>query len=99
MYTLHTVFIHIGPPIIIQPQRVKEVPLKHLTITLQCRATGNGSLNYYWERKDSGNWVTVNNNNNRISYFITGTSGQYRCNVTNEVGSVLSPVITIYGEL
>ena len=60
-------------------------------------AAGDGSLKYYWERKDAGNWVTVNNDS-RISYIITGTTGQYRCNVTNEVGSVLSPVITVYGK-
>ena len=33
-------------------------------------------------------------NNNRTSYT-TNTTGQYRCNVTNEVGSVVSLVITI----
>ena len=78
-----------------QPQRASEVPLRDSTITLQCMAAGNGSLKYYWERKNSGRWVTVNNNNR--TYIITGTSGQYRCNVTNEAGSVLSPVITVYG--
>ena len=33
-------------------------------------------------------------NNNRTSYT-TNTTGQYRCNVTNEVGSVVSLVITV----
>ena len=84
-------------PIIIQPQRVSEVPLRSSTVTLHCRATGDGSLKYYWERDDSGNWITVDNNN-RTSYT-TGTTGQYRCNVTNEVGSVVSPMITVYGKL
>ena len=84
-------------PTIIQPQRASEVPLRSSTVTLHCRATGNGSLKYYWERNDSGNWITVDNNN-RTSYTI-GTTGQYRCNVTNEVGSVVSPVITVYGKL
>ena len=49
---------------------------------------------YYWERKDSENWITVDSNN-RTSYT-TDTTGQYRCNATNEVGSVISPVITVY---
>ena len=70
---------------------------KSLSATLKCRAAGYGSLTYYWERKDSGNWITVDNDN-RTSYT-TKTSGQYRCNVTNEAGSVLSPVITVYGML
>ena len=84
-------------PTIIQPQRASEVPLRSSTVTLRCRATGDGSLKYYWERHDLGNWITVDNNN-RTSYT-TGTTGQYRCNVTNEVGSVVSPVITVYGKL
>ena len=86
-----------GLPTIIQPQRASEVPLRSSTVTLQCTATGDGSLKYYWERNDSGNWITVGNNN-RTSYT-TNTTGQYRCNVTNEVGSVISPVITVYGKL
>ena len=85
-----------GLPTIIQPQHANEIPLRPAsTITLQCRATGDGSLKYYWERNHLGYWITVDNNN-RTSYT-TGTNGQYRCNVTNEVGSVVSPVFTIYG--
>ena len=87
-----------GLPTIIQPQHANEVPLTPAsTITLHCRATGDGSLKYYWERNDSGNWITVNNNS-RTSYT-TGATGQYRCNVTNKAGSVVSPVITVYGKL
>ena len=86
-----------GLPTIIQPQDASEVSLRSSTVTLNCTATGDGSLIYYWERNDSGNWITVDNNN-RTSYT-TVTTGQYRCNVTNEVGSVVSPVITVYGKL
>ena len=85
-----------GLPTIIQPQRPSVVPLNTPTVTLHCTATGDGPLIYYWERNDSGHWITVDNNN-RTSYT-TGTTGQYRCNVTNEVGSVVSPVITVYGK-
>ena len=83
-------------PTIIQPEHASEVPLRSSTITLECRATGDGSLKYDWEKNDSGNWITVDNDN-RASYT-TRTTGQYRCNVTNEDGSVVSPVITVYGE-
>ena len=72
--------------------------MQRLSVTLQCRASGGGSLKYYWERKESAHWITVNTNN-KMSSYITRTSGQYRCNVTNEVGSVISPVITVYGKL
>ena len=75
----------------------RAVPLKGLSVTLECRATGEGLLNYYWEKENSGNWITVNKNN--ITSYSATTSGQYRCNVTNEFGSVLSPVITVYGKL
>ena len=75
----------------------RKVPLKGSSVTLQCRATGEGSLNYYWKEEISGNWITVNSTN-MTSYTAT-TSGQYRCNVSNEVGSVVSPVVTVYGKL
>ena len=90
--------MYVDPPVLQQPSHANQLPLsRNSTITLHCRATGDGSLKYYWERNDSGNWITVDNNN-RTSYT-TGTTGQYRCNVTNEVGSVVSPVITVYGKL
>ena len=68
-----------------------------LNVTLQCRASGEGLLHYYWAKENSGNWITVNSNN--MTLHMVTTSGQYRCNVTNEVGSVVSPVITVYGKL
>ena len=84
-------------PTIKQPQHAREVPLNTSTVTLQCRATGDGSLIYYWERNDSGSWITVDSNNMRS--YTTNATGQYRCNVTNDAGSVVSPVITVYGKL
>ena len=70
--------------------------MRNSHVTLQCIATWDGgSLIHYWEKKVSENWIAVDSNN-RTSYT-TNTTGQYRCNVTNEVGSVISPVITVYG--
>ena len=101
MYVLVAVMLPLlvdgGLPTIIQPQHASEVPLRSSTVTLNCTATGDGSLIYYWERNDSGNWITVDNNNRTL--YTTVTTGQYRCNVTNEVGSVVSPVITVYGKV
>ena len=96
-HILYYYHLHLDLPILQQTSHDNQIPLRtNSTVTLQCRATGDGSLKYYWERNDSGNWITVDNNN-RTSYT-TGTTGQYRCNVTNEVGSVVSPVITVYGK-
>jgi len=87
-----------GPPVIKQPQSNNEIPLMSgSSVTVECRAAGYGSLTYYWERKDLGNWITVDNNN--MTSYIIRNIGQYRCNVTNEAGSVLSPMITVYGKL
>ena len=86
-----------GPPVIKQPQRKNYVPLKKgSSYTILCRVAGHGSLTYYWERKVSKKWTNVDNNN-KTSYKTINT-GQYRCNVTNEAGSVVSPVITVYGK-
>ena len=79
------------------PQRASKLPLDSSSAILQCRATGEGLLNYYWEKGNSKNWITVNSTN--MTSYTAKTSGQYRCNVTNEVGSVLSPVITVYGKV
>ena len=89
--------IVIGPPVIKQPQHNNNVPLKvGSSYTILCRAAGYGSLTYYWEKKVSKKWTNVDSNNK--TSFETMNTGQYRCKVTNEAGSVVSPVITVYGE-
>ena len=94
---LYCFVITAGAPVIKQPQHDTEVPIKDsVKVTLQCRAAGHGSLIYYWEKKVLENWITVDDNN--ITSYTTNTSGQYRCNVTNEAGSDLSPVTTIFGK-
>ena len=86
-----------GPPVIKQPLHKNNVPLKKgSSSNISCRAAGYGSLTYYWEKKDSKGWITVDSNNK--TSFETTNTGQYRCKVTNEAGSVVSPVITAYGE-
>jgi len=70
-----------------------------------CRASGLGTLLYSWERKSSGsNWNTVSNDNTTLSYTTdaTLTIGEYiyRCDVSNEAGSVVSnsATVNVYGE-
>ena len=72
--------------------------------TLMCSAIGSGTLRYSWERSSSGNSWTIVSGDNTTSYA-TDTSlaigvYMYRCNVSNEVGSVVSNIATmiVYGE-
>ena len=74
---------------------------KRSTVTLHCTASGYGSLTYYWERRfsEDHNWFTIDKINNMTSFTASRKSlGQYRCNVTNEAGSTISPVFTVYGK-
>ena len=94
---LYVYIIVTGPPVIKQPLHKNNVPLKEgSSFNISCRAAGYGSLTYYWEKKDSKEWITVDSNNKTL-YEITNT-GLYRCNATNEAGSVISPEYNVYGE-
>ena len=89
----------LGPPVIQQPKHDLKKPMSEGSrVTLHCNAFGYGSLTYYWQKRLSEyhNWYTIYHSVNKTS-FVANT-GQYRCNVTNEAGSVVSPVITVYGK-
>ena len=45
-------YIYADPPTIEQPQNSIQIPLKEISVTLQCMASGEGSLKYYWEQKN-----------------------------------------------
>ena len=72
--------------------------------TLMCSAIGSGTLRYSWEISSNGSsWSTVNDVN--TTSYVTNTSlhiGQYmyRCNVSDEAGSVVSDnaTVIVYGE-
>ena len=90
-----------GPPEITDHPTGGDVPTGR-SITLMCRASGLGTLVYFWERKHGGRWTTVGNNNRRHTISTTLTMGQYmyRCNVSNEAGSDVSDraTVNVYGE-
>ena len=73
------------------------------SITFTCTANGTGLLVYSWERSSGSNWTTVSSDNT-ISYAIDTTLAigryMYRCNVSNEDGSVVSnnAIVNVYGE-
>ena len=92
-----------GPPMIIDHPMRNAVPIGG-SITLMCRASGLGTLIYSWEIRHSGSsWTTIDNA--KGTSYTTSRSvavGQYmyRCNVSNEAGSVVSDIATVnvYGE-
>ena len=69
-----------------------------MNVTLECKATGVGTVKYSWQRKDTGNWTTISTSN--ITSYAATTSGVYRCMVNNEAGSVVSnnATVNVYGE-
>ena len=92
-----------------QPPNITRHPMSGIiplgfSHTLMCSAIGSGTLRYSWERSSNGNsWTTVSGDN--TTAYATDTSlaiGEYmyRCNVSNEAGSVVSNIATVilYGE-
>ena len=79
-----------------------DVPING-NFNLSCRASGQRTLVYSWERSSGSSWTTVSNDNT-TSYTTdtTLTIGQYmyRCRVSNEAGSVVSniAIVNVYGE-
>ena len=91
-----------GPPTIIDHPMHDAVPIEG-SITLMCRAKGLGIM-YSWEiRHSDSSWTSIENAEG--TSYTTNRSvavGQYmyRCNVSNEAGSVVSDIATVnvYGE-
>jgi len=79
-----------------------DVPVKN-GFTLMCASVGVGVLMYSWERSSGSSWTTVSNDN--MTSYTTNTTltiGEYmyRCNVSNEAGSVVSnsATVNVYGK-
>ena len=97
-------YLSIDRPVIMDHPTNNSVPIGR-GATLTCKAIGTGSLVYSWQRSSgsSSSWTTVSNNNT-TSYTtdITLAIGRYmyRCNVSNEDGSVVSnnAIVNVYGE-
>ena len=91
----------LGPPVITVHPTGGDVPLGR-SITLMCGASGLGTLVYSWERSSGSSWTTVSNDNTSYTTNTTLTIGEYmyRCNVSNEAGSVVSnsATVNVYGE-
>ncbi|XP_065918194.1 contactin-3-like isoform X2 [Dysidea avara] len=90
------IIIAIGPPEITDHPTGGDVPMGR-SITLMCRASGLGTLVYSWERRASRRWTTISSDN--TTEFSVTQNGRYRCNVSNEAGSVVSnsTTVNVYG--
>ena len=86
-----------GPPEITDHPTGGDVPMGR-SITLMCRASGLGTLVYSWERRSNRRWTAISRDN--TTEFSVTQNGRYRCNVSNEAGSVVSnnATVNVYGE-
>ncbi|XP_065909246.1 uncharacterized protein [Dysidea avara] len=94
--------ILLGSPSITTHPTGGDVPMGG-SVTLNCTASGIGTLVYSWERKSpDSSWTTVSNDNT-TSYTtdttLTSAVYVYRCRVNNEGGIVLSDIaiVNVYG--
>ena len=89
-----------GPPTITNPLTDQVIEFNE-RITLNCAASGDGTITYQWQEFSNGSWMDINNSNNAEYTNDTLTqSSQFRCVVTNEAGMATSNVtISVLGEL
>ena len=86
-----------GPPTI-TTHPVSQLTNVSISVTLDCKGTGKGSIAYQWETSNinGGKWVKISTSNSCT--LVLGTleqSQQYRCVVSNEAGSTRSNVVTV----
>ena len=70
----------------------------NMSVILDCKGTGNGSITYQWETSNNngGQWMNISNSNNKT--FVVQNleqSQQYRCVIFNEAGRTKSNIVTV----
>ena len=95
-----TVYAPAKPTITLQPESV--TAQKGSTAIFTVAASGDGELSYQWQYRTSstGSWISASAEGNKTAtLYVPATSGrsgyQYRCKVTNEVGSSWSAAATL----
>ena len=88
-----------GPPTITNPL-IDQIIEFNEEITLNCEASGDGTITYQWQEFSNGSWMDINNSND--AEYTTDRltqSSQFRCVVTNEAGiTTLNVTILVVGE-
>ena len=91
-----------GIPVIIT-HPTNEVINATTSITLTCKATGGGSIKYWWETSDiiKDEWMILGNSNGPTFFIRSIKSQKYRCVASNEAGTTRSNVsiIALMGKL
>ena len=75
-----------GPPTITNPL-TDQVIKSNERITLNCKASGDGTISYQWQELSNGLWMDISNSTNPVYTTDRLTeSTQFRCVVSNGAG-------------
>ena len=84
-----------GPPTINNPL-IDQVIEVNKRVTLDCKASGDGTITYQWQQFSNGSWIDIiDRNNAEYTTDILTQSSQFRCVVINEAGVTTSNVIIL----
>ena len=88
-----------GPPTITNPL-TDQVIRYNERITLNCKASGDGTVSYQWQEFSNGSWMDISDGTNpEYTTDRLTESSQFRCVVSNEAGEISSAVnISVLGE-
>ena len=94
-----SIMIAVLSPPVVTTHPASQLITVNMSVTLDCKGTGRGSITYHWETSNinGGRWMNISNSNNK-TLVVTNLeqSQQYRCVVSNEAGgSTRSDVATI----
>ena len=84
-----------GPPTITNPL-TDQVIKSNTRVTLNCKASGGGTIEYQWQKYSNGLWMSISTNNTAEYQTDELTkSSQFRCVVSNEAGEVTSETMIL----
>ena len=89
--------MYTGPPVITIHPTTQWI-IVNSSVTLNCEATGKGSITYQWETSsiNGTKWKAVSNGSSaRLDLKSLEKSHKYRCKVSNEAGSTNSSTAVI----
>ena len=84
-----------GSPVI-TTHPVNHLVTVNMSVTLNCEGFGGRSPSFHWQTNNGGTWMQISNNNGK-SLVVSNLeqSQQYRCVMSNELGTTRSNIATI----